>query len=199
MKESRMLIIASMCFFIVISFTLYICNKVFPGIIDYASVATNFYCAIIVALITSICQFYSARNRVVNRIYNSYFSIYKAHYYSKNKPILGHYNSMNVYKKVIEENYRINEALDEYHGMFRKHDKLYKKINFNVELGEHYTAKKVKKTISKWLNKEYYDDVVGNLIIEVEKILNNINRKRFEKDKEKMIKMYNYAWGVRTK
>ena len=30
---------------------------------------------------------------------------------------------------------------------------------------------------------------------EVESILININEKRFEKDKEEMIRMYNYMWG----
>ena len=199
MKESRALIIVSVILLALTGPIFYLLYRVTPELIDYVNVATNFYCAIIVALITSICQYYSARHRIINNIYNSYFSIYRTHYYSKNKPILGHYNSMSVYKKITEENYRITEALDEYHGLFKRHDKVYKKINFNVDLGDNYTVKNVKKTVSKWFNKKDYEYVIGNFMIEIEKILNNINKNRFEKDKIEMIKAYNYAWSIKTK
>ena len=36
------------------------------------------------------------------------------------------------------------------------------------------------------------------MILEIEKILIAINKKRFEKDKEEMIKLYNYTFDIKN-
>lgn len=96
-------------------------------LIDYMNIVTNLYCGIIVGLVTSIYQYYSSRRKIINSIYDAYFDVYRSYYYSKTKTFLWHYNSYSVYKKMIELNPKIIEALDEYHVLLKRHDSTYKK------------------------------------------------------------------------
>ena len=153
------------------------------------------YCGIIVALITSICQYCSAKRKIINCIYSAYFDVYRSYYYSKNKSFLWHYNSYGVYKKMIELNPKIVEALDEYHGLFKKYDKTYRKLNPTIKFGNNYKAQNMIKSFLSWFNKKSFDDIFEPLMKEVENILININIKRFEKDKTEMIKMFNNVWN----
>jgi len=119
MKESRLIIIVLLVFFVLLGPIFYLLNLIYPDLIDYMNVATNLYCGIIVGLITSICQYCSSKRKIINCIYGAYFDVFRSYYYSKNKTFLWHYNSYNVYKKIIDLNPRIIEALDEYHGFLR--------------------------------------------------------------------------------
>lgn len=195
MKESRLMIIVTLCLFILLGPFFYLFYLIHPKLLDYVNIATNLYCGIIVALITSICQYCSAKRKIINSIYSAYFDVYRSYYYSKNKSFLWHYNSYGVYKKMIELNPKIVEALDEYHGLFKKYDKTYRKLNPTIKFGNNYKAQNMIKSFLSWFNKKSFDGIFEPLMKEVENILININIKRFEKDKTEMIKMFNYVWS----
>ena len=198
MKESRLIIIFSIVLAIITMIMTILMNYIWPNSIDYIGVLTNIYCGIIVGLVTSICQYFVQKRKIINNVYSAYFDIYRSYYYSKNRPFLFHYNSFSIYKKLIDLNPKIIEALDEYHGFFKKHDKTYKKLNPTINLGDNYKVKKVVKSIFCWFNKKYFDSSVEPLVFEIEKILTTINNKRFEKDKEEMIKLYNYSFDIKN-
>ena len=96
---------------------------------------------------------------------------------------------------MIELNPKIVEALDEYHGLFKKYDSTYKRLNPNIKLEENYKAKNMIKSFFLWFNKKSSNSFFEPLMKEVEGILLNINAKRFEKDKAEMIRMYNFMWS----
>lgn len=192
MKEARIIIIIS-CIFMIIIYPLFYLLNLFITF-DYMSFSTNLFCGIVVGFITATIQFNVKKREIINKVYNTYFDIYRTYYYSKNKPFLFHYNSYSVYKKIMDLGPKVSEVLDEYHGFFRKYNKLYKELNPTIELKNNYKAKKIIKTIFSWFNKKAFNETIGSFIIEVEHILESINKKRFEKDKESMVKMFNYIW-----
>lgn len=195
MKESRLMIIVTLCLFILLGPFFYLFYLINPNLLDYVNIATNLYCGIIVALITSICQYCSAKRKIINSIYSAYFDVYRSYYYSKNKSFLWHYNSYGVYKKMIELNPKIVETLDEYHGLFKKYDKTYRKLNPTIKFENNYKAQNMIKSFLSWFNKKSFDGIFEPLMKEVENILININIKRFKKDKTEMIRMFNYVWS----
>ena len=195
MKESRIIIIISLLLMLIIPPLFYFLS-IF-GLLnssDCFNIATNLYCGVIVGLITSICQYYSAKRKIINTIYGLYIDLYRTYYVSKNKTFLFHYNVSSVYKKIIELNPKIIEALDDYHGLFKSKDKIYKKMNPMIQFESEYKWKNVMKTFLLWFNKSSYKMTIGSYINEVEKILTNINAKKFQKDKQFIEKMFNYVW-----
>ena len=81
--------------------------------------------------------------------------------------------------------------LDEYYGFFKKYDKTYRKLNPTIKIKDNYKIKLVKKSLFCWFNKKYFELSMEPLILEIKKILITINKSRFEKDKEEMIKFHN--------
>ncbi len=67
-------------------------------------------------------------------------------------------------------------------------------MNPQINMGENYKAEKMIKTLVKWFNEKSVDKSIEPFIKEVENILKNIDEKRFNEDKEQMIKMFNYIW-----
>lgn len=195
MKESRLIIIVLLCLSVLLGPIFYLLYLMYPNLFDYINIATNLYCGILVGLITSICQYCSSRRKIINDIYNAYFDVYRSYYYSKNKSFLWHYNSHGVYKKMIELNPKIIEALDEYHGLFKKYDKTYRKLNPTIKFGNNYKAQNMIKSFLSWFNKKSFDGIFEPLMKEIENILISINEKRFEKDKIEMIRTFNYVWS----
>ena len=191
MKESRLIIIVSILLIIFVYPIAYLLNR-FCFEYDWIGIATNLYCGIIVGLVTSICQYCVAKRKIINNIYNAYFDVYRSFYYAKEGSFLWHYNSYGVYKKIVELNPKIIESLDEYQGLFKKHDKMYKKLNPKIKLDKNYKKKNILTSFLLWFNKKSFYSVFNPLMSEIENILNNINKKRFEKDKAEMIRMYKY-------
>lgn len=194
MKESRIIIIISLLLMLIIPpffYYLNICGLL--NSVDCFNIATNLYCGIIVGLITAICQFFVYKRKIINTVYGLYFDLYRTYYTSKNKMFLFHYNVINIYKKMIELNPKITEVLDEYHGLFREKDKMYRKMNPVIYFGDEYKGKNIIKTLF-WFNKKSFEKTIGSYINEIEKILTNINDKRFQKDKQSTEKMFNYLW-----
>lgn len=198
MKESRLIILFSLILAFLTTIIGIVLNYIWPGLFDYFSILTNIYCGIIVGLVASVCQFLSQKQKIINNVYNAYFDIYRSYYYSKNRPFLFHYNSYTILKKIIELNPKIVEELDQYHGFFRKYDRTYKKLNPMISLGDNYKSKKINKSLFSWFNKKYFEKSIGALIKEIEKALIGINKRRFEKDKQEMMKMYNYFFDKKN-
>lgn len=199
MKESRLIIIVSLCLFILLGPSFYFLNLLYPNLTSYVNLATNLYCGIIVGLITSICQYCSSKRKIINNTYDAYFGFYRSYYYLKNKPFLWHYNSYSMYKKMIELNPKIVEALDEYHGLFKKCDNTYKKLNPTIVLGENHKAKNMLKSFFLYFNKKSFISFFEPLVKEIEEILMNIDGEKFKKDKVEMIRMYSFVWDEKNK
>ena len=200
MRESRMIIILFILSAILIGPFLYIIYLLWPNLCDYIGIATNLYCGIIVGLITSICEYIGAKKRIQNNIYGAYFSAYRTYYYTKNMAFLGHHNVYHFYKKLEGLDIRINDALDEYYGFFKKFDIGYKKLNPNIRLWENLNKRKILKMYLSWFNKKSFIEVYEPLINNIEKILVNVNKTRFEKDKNEMIKLFDYMHkNIQTK
>ena len=96
---------------------------------------------------------------------------------------------------MIELSPKLSEILDEYHGFIKEKDALYRKMNPQINLKDYYKSDKIIKTLLLWFNKKPFDYFFGNYISEVEKILTDINSKRFEQDKKEMKRMFNYMWN----
>ena len=199
MKESRLITIFSLILALVTTLIAIILYYIWPNLIDYVGILTNIYCGIIVGLVTSLCQYFVQKRKIISNVFGAYFDIYRSYYYSKNRPLLFHYNVINIYKKLIDLNPKIIDELDEYHGFFKKYDKTYKKLNPTIKLYDNYKAKKIFKSLFMWFNKKYFESSIESLMFEIEKILRAINNKKFEKDKQEMIKMYNYSFDKKVK
>lgn len=197
MKESRLITIFSLILALVTTLIVIILYYIWSNLMDYVGVLTNIYCGIIVGLVTSLCQYFVQKRKIISNVYGAYFDIYRSYYYSKNRPFLFHYNAINIYKKLIDLNPKIIDELDEYHGFFKKYDKTYKKLNPVINLGDNYRIKKVLKLLFLWFNKKHFEYSLEPLMLEIEKILKTINGKRFEQDKQQMIKMYNYSFDIK--
>ena len=194
-KESKIIIIVSILSLCIIIISTLILEFYFSGIYDFTNIAINLSCGIIVGLVTAICQYWFAKRKIINTVYKTYFDIYRTYYYAKNNPTLFHYSSRNVYKKIVESGSIISESIGEYCGFIKKHDKTYKKINPNIVLNSEFNKKNIIKSVFKCFNKKYFDIVIVPLISEIENILSNINKKRFENDKEAMKKMFKILGG----
>ncbi len=198
MKESRLIIIVSILLIIFVAPIAYLLNR-YCFYYDWIGITTNLYCGFIVGLVTSICQYYTAKRKIINTIYSAYFDVYRTYYYAKENAFLWHYNSYNVYKKIIELGPKISESLDEYHGLFKKHDKTYKKLNPKMYLDNSFKKNNILKSCLLWFNKKYFQKSFSSLLSKIEEVLIGINEKRFEKDKAEMIRMYNYIYGENNK
>ena len=194
MKESRLIIIFSAALAFITTIFAIIMNNMCPNLLDYVGIITNIYCGIIVGLVTSIVQYFVQKRKIINIVYGAYFDIYRSYYYVKNNSFLFHYNVYSVYKKILELNPKIVDALDEYHGIFKKHDKLYKKLNPSIPLLESYKRKNILKSFIYLFNGKQMKETLEPLILEIENILNSINKKRFLQDKKDMVRMHDFVY-----
>lgn len=158
------------------------------------NIITNLECGVIVGLVTAICQYFMAKRRIINAVYSLYFELYTTYYNIRNKEFLHHINTLAFFNKFTELSTKINDSLSEYHGFFKKNDSMYMIMNPQINMGENYKAEKMIKTLVKWFNKKSVDKSIEPIINEVEKILMNIDEKRFEEDKKQMIRMFKYIY-----
>lgn len=194
MKEARIITICSVLLGIFSTVLAIVLYKIYPDLLDYVGIITNIYCGIIVGLVTSIVQYFVQKRKIINIVYGAYFDIYRSYYYVKNNSFLLHYNVYSVYKKILELNPKIVDALDEYHGIFKKHDKLYKKLNPSIPLLESYKRKNILKSFIYLFNGKQMKETLEPIILEIENILNSINKKRFLQDKKDMVRMHDFMY-----
>lgn len=195
MKESRIIIIILIIMGIVLIPLLFIL-QIFGVEKDLSiNIITNLECGVIVGLVTAICQYFSAKKKIINNIYGLYFDLYRTYYTTKNKTFLYHYNAISIFKKLIELSPKINESLGDYHGFFRKKDLMYMKMDPQIKMGEGYKTKNIIKVLFLWFNKNSFNKTIEPFIKDIEKILIDIDKDRFEKDKLQMINMFNFMWN----
>ena len=194
MKESRIIIIISIIIMVALIPMLYFLQLF--GINQELSIniITNLECGVIVGLVTAICQYFMAKRRIINAVYGLYFELYTTYYTVRNKEFLHHINTLAFFNKLTELSSKIKDSLSEYHGFFKKNDSIYMIMNPQINMGENYKAEKMIKTLVKWFNEKSVDESIEPFINEVENILKNIDKERFEEDKKQMINMFNYIW-----
>lgn len=192
MKESRLIIIISSLMLIALFPLYYFLKNVGLDLNLVINIITNFVCALIVALVTAICNFATARKSISNRIYTLYFDLYITCYYSKNNPFLNHINAKPIIKKLGNISLDLNSILSEYYGFFRKHDSYYKKIDYGIKLNENHKINKLIKAIYKLNNKKEFELTFIPIMNGIEKILKSVDERRFNIDRENMIKLFNY-------
>ena len=158
------------------------------------NIITNLECGVIVGLVTAICQYFMAKRRIINAVYSLYFELYTTYYTVRNKEFLHHINTLTFFNKLTELSSKIKDSLSEYHGFFKKNDSMYMIMNPQINMGENYKAEKMIKTLVKWFNEKSVDKSIEPFINEVEKILKNIEEKRFEEDNKQMIRMFKYIY-----
>lgn len=194
MKESRIIIIISIIIMVALIPMLYFLQLF--GINQELSIniITNLECGVIVGLVTAVCQYFMAKRRIINAVYGLYFELYTTYYTVRNKEFLHHINTLAFFNKLTELSSKIKDSLSEYHEFFKKNDSIYMIMNPQINMGENYKAEKMIKTLVKWFNEESVDKSIEPFINEVENILKNIDKERFEEDKKQMINMFNYIW-----
>lgn len=159
------------------------------------NIITNLECGVTVGLVTAICQYFTARRRIINNVYGLYFDLYRTYYTAKNKSFLYHYNAISIFKKLTELSPKINESLEDYHGFLKKKDSMYMKMDPQIKMGEDYKIKNIIKALFLWFNKKSFNKTIEPLINDIERILIDIDKERFEKDKQQMIGMFNFMWN----
>ena len=194
MKESRIIIIISMIMMVVLIPMLYLLQLFKISQELSINIITNLECGVIVGLVTAICQYFMAKRRIINTVYSLYFEIYTTYYIARNKEFLHHINTFGFFNKLTELSSKIKDSLSEYHGFIKKNDSMYMIMNPQINMCENYKAEKMIKTLVKWFNEKSVDKSIEPFIKEIENILKNIDEKRFNEDKEQMIKMFNYIW-----
>ena len=194
MKESRIIIIISIIIMVALIPMLYFLQLFGTNQELSINIITNLECGVIVGLVTAVCQYFMAKRRIINAVYGLYFELYTTYYTVRNKEFLHHINTLAFFNKLTELSSKIKDSLSEYHGFFKKNDSIYMIMNPQINMGENYKAEKMIKTLVKWFNEESVDKSIEPFINEVENILKNIDKERFEEDKKQMINMFNYIW-----
>lgn len=191
MKESKVIIIV-LSLMVIVSLITQMCSSYKEW---YYNLITNLEYGAIVGLVTALCQYFSAKKTIINNVYELYFDLYSTYLTIKNKPFMYHYNAANFFKKLIELSPKINKSLGEYHGLFKKKDSMYMKMNPQIKMIEGYKSKNIKKVLFLWFNKKLFSITIEPFIKDIEKILMDIDKKRFEKDKEQMLNMLNFLYN----
>lgn len=195
MKESRIIIIILIIMgiaLIPLLFILQVC-----GVEKNLSIniITNLECGVTVGLVTALCQYFTAKRKIINSVYGLYFDLYRTYYVAKSRTFLYHYNAISIFKKLTELSPKINESLWDYHGFLKKKDSMYKKMDPQIKMGEGYKTKNIVKTLFWWFNKKSFNKTIEPLIKDIEKILIDIDKERFEKDKQQMVRTFNFMWN----
>lgn len=193
MKESRIIVIILTIMILLLIPFFFLLNSIGIDKELSISIISNLGCGAIVGLVTSLCQYFIAKRRIINSVYGLYFELYTTYYYVKNKEMFHHINAMGFYQKLIEVTPKINESLSDYHGFFKDNDSMYYKMNPSVNLKNNYKIKDIYKSMIKWFNEDTFNTNVEPLIKEIEQILNNIDKVRFNTDKDHLERMFNYV------
>lgn len=188
MKESKVIIIVLSIILIVL----------LPLGIYYYSVSEFVYnilisiiTGIVVSIITAICQYFVIKEKIKNNVFNCYFDIYKTIYTSQHQKILCHYPVVNIYKKLLVFSDELSKNISEYSGFIpNKKNKLYKKLNptLNPDFNK-FNIKNLTKLILP-SNSKTFNELIVPVQETFEKILKEIDSKKFEKELAEYEKLY---------
>ena len=146
---------------------------------------------IVVMIITSLCQYFVMKEKIKNNIFNCYFDMYKAIYVSKHKKVLFHYPVLNIYKRLLVFSDELSKNLSEYSSFYpTARNKLYKKLNPTLNPNfDKFNIKNLSKLILP-LNSKRFKELIIPMQETLEKILREINVKKFEKELMEYKKIY---------
>ena len=146
---------------------------------------------IVVTIITSLCQYFVMKEKIKNNIFNCYFDMYKAIYVSKHKKVLFHYPVLNIYKKLLVFSDELSKNLSEYSSFYpTARNKLYKKLNPTLNPNfDKFNIKNLSKLVLP-LNSKRFKELIIPMQETLEKILIEINVKKFEKELMEYKKIY---------
>ena len=146
---------------------------------------------IVVTIITSLCQYFVMKEKIKNNIFNCYFDMYKAIYVSKHKKVLFHYPVLNIYKKLLVFSDELSKNLSEYSSFYpTARNKLYKKLNPTLNPNfDKFNIKNLSKLVLP-LNSKRFKELIIPMQETLEKILREINVKKFEKELMECKKTY---------
>lgn len=146
---------------------------------------------IVVTIITSLCQYFVMKEKIKNNIFNCYFDMYKAIYVSKHKKVLFHYPVLNIYKRLLVFSDELSKNLSEYSSFYpTTRNKLYKKLNPTLNPNfDKFNIKNLSKLILP-LNSKRFKELIIPMQETLEKILREINVKKFEKELMEYKKIY---------
>ena len=146
---------------------------------------------IVVTIITSLCQYFVMKEKIKNNIFNCYFDMYKVIYVSKHKKVLFHYPVLNIYKKLLVFSDELSKNLSEYSSFYpTARNKLYKKLNPTLNPNfDKFNIKNLSKLILP-LNSKRFKELIIPMQETLEKILREINVKKFEKELMEYKKIY---------
>ena len=146
---------------------------------------------IVVTIITSLCQYFIMKEKIKNNIFNCYFDMYKAIYVSKHKKALFHYPVLNIYKRLLVFSDELSKNLSEYSSFYpTTRNKLYKKLNPTLNPNfDKFNIKNLSKLILP-LNSKRFKELIMPMQETLEKILREINVKKFEKELMEYKKIY---------
>ena len=195
MKESRIIIIILIIMGIILIPLLFVLQMYGLDRDLSINIITNLECGVTVGLVTAICQYFTAKRRIINSVYGLYFDLYRTYYVAKSRTFLYHYNAISIFKKLTELSPKINEALGDYHGFLKRKDSMYMKMDPQIKMGEGYKTKNIIKTLLLWFNRKSFNRTIEPFIKDIEKILIDIDKERFENDKQQMISMFNFMWN----
>ena len=192
MKESKIItIILSIILIILIPLGVY---YYFVSEFIY-NILISIITGVIVSIITAFCQYFVIKEKIKNNIFNCYFDMYKTIYVSKHKKVLFHYPVLNIYKKLLVVSNELSKNLSEYSSFLpTKKNKLYKKLNPTLNPNfDKFNIKNLSKLILP-LNSKHFNELIIPAQETLEKILKEINYKKFEKEMaeyEKINKLLN--------
>lgn len=189
MKESKVIVIVlSSILFVLLPMLIYfyfISELIFSILI---SVITG----LIVSIITALCQYFVNKSKIKNNVFNCYFDMYKEIYISEHKKILFHYSVLNIYKKSVNFSVELSKNVSEYSGIIsNKKSKLYKKLNPTVY--PNYDEFNIKNFTKLFLpfNTKLFNRLIIPIKMDLEKILRKIDSKKFEKNLNEFVTIYN--------
>ena len=146
---------------------------------------------VVVSIITAFCQYFVVKEKIKNNVFNCYFDIYKAIYTSRHKKVLFHYPVVNIYKKPLVFSNELSKNLSEYSSFIpNKKNKLYKKLNPTLNPNfDKFNIKNLTKLILP-LNSKRFNELIIPVQETIEKILKEIDFKKFEEELIEYKKMY---------
>ena len=188
MKEAKVITIVSST--ILITFIPFVIYYYFASKFIY-NILISIITGIVVTIITSLCQYFVIKGKIKNNIFNCYFDMYKAIYASKHKKILFHYPVLNIYKKLLVFSDELSKNLSEYSSFYpTKKNKLYKKLNPTLNPNfDKFNIRNLSKLILP-LNSKRFNELIIPAQETLEKILREINVKKFEKELMEYKKLY---------
>lgn len=187
MKESKIIIIVLFIILIVL-----LPLGIYYSVSEFVyNILLSIITGVVVSIITAFCQYFAIKGKIKNNVFNCYFDLYKTIYTSRHKKVLFHYPVVNIYKKLLVFSDELSKNISEYSGFIpNKKNKLYKKLNptLNPDFNK-FNIRNLTKLILP-VNSKRFNELIIPIQEEIEKILKEIDYKKFEKELTEYEKLY---------